>query len=220
MDSFSLPDVPTWLWVAGGAACLAVFATVFGVAMFLLFRKQQAPPNEAHRMALDWEHPIRRWSRGCYSIVTRDYDYAYRPKWTKEVVASSWKFRTRPELEATLEKLEAGYEAWDLVRFIVVARMGVGMGLWDEDTSWMRITPVVQRLQPRYKSWDELGSAYVEGRREWLDLALDGSEDDDSMREVLETIAVLRAKLWPAIPYNLALISRITGPTVPQESGR
>ncbi len=118
-----------------------------------------------------------------------------------------WAVHGHRELFDTLDELKApkrGDNAWDLVRFIVVARLATGAGFLANDDSWERIFPVLARLQACYTSWPELAQAYVVARRQWREVAIDGSEDDQQMRRIIDNIAQLSDTQWGATPFHLA----------------
>ena len=153
--------------------------------------------------------PMRSWVQAAFMLVTRDCDYAYLGEAeARKMLRDWWDVHGPREHRAALAKLENSGRpdnAWDLVRFILVARMGVGAGYLDADESWERIRPIASRLQRSYSGWNELGQSYVQARRQWRRFPLDGSEDDDEMRRIVDNIAGLRHGLWTRIDYATPL---------------
>jgi hypothetical protein len=95
--------------------------------------------------------------------------------------------------------------AWDLVRFMVVSRLGVGADYLTPDESWHCIRPVACRLQAAYSGWKSMAQAYLLARRQWRGFVLDGSEDDDDMRRIIDNIVVLGDNLWMQVEFDLDL---------------
>lgn len=190
---------------------ITIGAIVAGVILFLVLRRVTGSgdhewESSIETMERDWDDPLRRWTRCVFSIVTRNYDYAYRPAWTRSVVEDSWGFEERSELYATLEELDDDRDqAWNLVRYCLVARMGVGCGLIDNDVSWGLIRPVANRLQANYDSFADIAESYVEGRRAWRKQAADDAEDvnaEDEFQEIDRTVQILKRELWPRVRYD------------------
>ncbi|MDH5650668.1 MAG: DUF1266 domain-containing protein [Gammaproteobacteria bacterium] len=58
-------------------------------------------------------------------------------------------------------------KAWDLGRFVMVARWGHYAGFLTETQLWEQLRPVCQTLQQMYDSWEEYGYHYRLGRLFW-----------------------------------------------------
>lgn len=189
------------------AVVLLALAVVFGV-----LRRFRAPdPRRLMRERLeeDAAHPLKRWVQSVFLLITRDCDYAYlRRSEARQMLDDWWDIRGEIEFRRTLDGLRSTDRpdnAWDLVRYILVARLGVGAGYWTDPESWDALRPIARRLQRAYPGWSAMAQAYVHARRQWRGLALDGSEDDEMMHWILENAARLRDERWRVIPFDADL---------------
>jgi len=193
MIPFAFPRL-TLLYL--GVAALVV------ILVLVLKRLRASDPDRImrQRMAEDATNPYKQWVQSAFLLVTRDCDYAYiPPAEARHLMQDWWDVRSANEFRSVLGRLrsaERADNAWDLVRFIVVARLGVAAGHCTDDESWRQIRPVARRLQQAYPSWAAMAQAYVQARRQWRSMPLDGSGDDTMMRWVVENIASLRDDRW------------------------
>lgn len=187
-------------------------ALVVAAALSLIFMLRglagaPAPPKQ--RMDLDADSAFKRWVQGVFLVVSGDRDYGHLPRGEAyRMLVHWWEIHGPHELEATLDELEdagRGDNAWDLVRFVVVTRLGSAAGYLDEHESWSMIFPVARRLQATYGGWAEMAQAYVVARRQWKGIAPDGSEDDEGMRGILDNIASLREGRWSRTAWETPL---------------
>lgn len=196
-------NVLLW-WVL--AASLAFIAIAFVIARL---RGPNFGTLMTERMRRDAEDPVKHWAQCAFLIVTGDCDYAYLGAGeARRLLQRWWSIHSCKELLATLDELgaaERGDNAWDLLRFIVVARLAAGCEYIGEEATWELIDPVLARLQRCYRSWPELAQAYVIARRQWQEIAIDGSQDDAVMRRIVDNIAELRDTHWGATSYGLRL---------------
>ena len=157
------------------------------------------------RMAAEAEDPCKAWVQAAFRIVTGGVDYGHLgPGDGRRMLQRWWQVHGAGEHSDTLDELATSSEsAWDLLRFILVARMGVAAGYLDDETCWLEIRPIAVRLQRAYTSWGGLAQAYLTARRQWQDVALDGTEDDPTMQRIVANIEELRATAWTEIPYDL-----------------
>lgn len=166
-------------------------------------------PNPHKRAAQDAATPLEAWARAAFFVVTGDVDYGHLPRAeARQMLIHWWEIHGPHELQHGLRDLEdAGRpdNAWDLLRFLLVARLGASAQYLTEDDSWTRIEPIALRLQATYGGWTEMAQAYVVARRQWKGIAIDGSEDDDGMRRILDNVARLRDGLWTGVDWNTAL---------------
>jgi hypothetical protein len=190
-----------WPYVVGGLLALLVFA--------LLIRRLRTPSRAQvmeQKLRRDAVDPMCAWAQAAFMIVSRDCDYAYLGEAeARKMLRDWWDVHGPRELHAalgTLSKSGRADNAWDLVRYMLVARMGVGAGYITNDDAWDEIRPVAMRLQRAYKTWNELGQSYVMARRQWRRFPLDGSEDDAEMKRIVENIAELRHGLWTRVEYG------------------
>ncbi len=187
------------------AATVGVIALVWAVARF---RAPSTAERRRMRMAADAGQSLKAWAQGAFLIVTGELDYGHLPAAeARQMLIHWWEVHGPHELRDTLGELEhpgRPDNAWDLLRFMVVMRLGCAASYVDEDDGWERIYPVARRLQAAYRDWPEMGQAYVVARRQWKGIATDGSEDDDGMRRILDNIAGLRGDLWSRLAWGAA----------------
>jgi hypothetical protein len=178
---------------------------VAGTGVWLWARRS----SPADRLAADATDPYRRWVQNVFLLVTGDCDYAHLPgAEARRMLAHWWDVYGPLELRRTLKRLadpSGGEHAWPLVRFILVSRLGVAAGMADDEVSWDEILPVARRLQAAYPSWRAMAQAYVRARRQWRELPLDGSADDDGMTNILDNLARLDDTRWRDLAYKAEL---------------
>jgi hypothetical protein len=179
---------------------------VAGAGLWLWARRR---PAAAARLETDARDPYRRWVQGAFLLVCGDCDYAHLPgAEARRMLAHWWDVYGPAELRRVLHRLAdpgQGEHAWPLLRFILVSRLGVGAGMIDEEVSWAEILPVARRLQAAYPSWRAMAQAYVGARRQWRELPLDGSDDDEGMRHILDNLARLDDTRWRELDYKAPL---------------
>jgi Protein of unknown function (DUF1266) len=187
-----------------------VLAASLGAAtgVWLWVRRRSAPDA---RLRADAADPYRRWVQNVFLLVTGDCDYAHLPgAEARRMLAHWWDVYGPLELHRTLRGLAAtepgaSDHAWPLVRYILVSRLGVAAGMLDDDVSWDEILPVARRLQAAYPGWRAMAQAYVQARRHWRELPLDGSGDDDGMTYILDNLARLDDTRWQQLDFALEL---------------
>jgi hypothetical protein len=186
-----------------------------GAGVWLWTRRR---PSAAALLEADAKDPYRRWVQNAFLLVTGDCDYAHLSgAEARRVLAHWWDVYGPVELRRTLRRLadpSQGEHAWPLLRFILVSRLGVAAGMVHDEVSWDEILPVARRLQAAYPSWRAMAQDYVRARRQWRDLPLDGSADDEGMTTILDNLARLddtrwreldyKAELWPAEATDVA----------------
>ena len=160
----------------------------------------------ADRMEADAEDPLRAWSQAAFKIVTGGIDYGHLgPGEGRRMLQRWWQIHGEHEMNDALDELATGTDsAWELLRFILVSRMGAAAGYLTDEESWSEIRPIAARLQGAYDSWGALAHAYLNARRQWQEVAPDGSEDDPTMQRIAANIEELRATSWTEVPYDLA----------------
>jgi hypothetical protein len=184
------------LVLAGLAALLVLYAFVASL---------RRPARMRARMAADADDPFRRWAQGVFRLVSGDCDYGYLPvREAVSMLARWWDVHGPVELLRVLGELERDADAWSGVRFLVVARLGVGAGWLSDGEAWRRARPVARRLQARYETWPELARDYVLARRRAIGICEDGSEDDDDMRAILDNVGRLADSTWAEVPFRTA----------------
>jgi hypothetical protein len=189
-----------WIWfLVGLAAAASLGAVAWG------FRRPEADDPEWQaaydKMIANDAEPYKAWASAAFRVVVLNFDPAYRPHWSRRAVAAAWEFDSVEGMEAVLAPLEAGVEAWDLLRGVLVLRMSVGMGLITDAASWARVRVLCLRLQGAYSGWEPMVEDYLAGRRADLGLAEDGHMDDERFGEIAEAVQTLRDEVWGGVEY-------------------
>jgi hypothetical protein len=158
------------------------------------------------RLEEDLRTPLKRWAFGVYGVVTRDYDYAHTPQWTRQVNAEAWKLQSQVDLEARVAELLSGFPTgFEFGRAVILLRAAVALGFYSDAESWSRVTGLLLHLQVQGSGWEDYAAQYLRGRRRWLGLPEDGKRDDAEMRLVVENVARLRKTVWRTTPFRLRL---------------
>lgn len=189
-----------WPWVLAATVALLVVAWMWRRHS----RRAQPSPEQS-----DAHDPIRRWCQAAMKLVTRDRDYGHLDRGeARRMLQRWWHVHGTRELHDTLADLGSSPNpdnAWELVRFMIVARLGAAAEMIEDDVAWTMVAPIAARLQEAYDGWIAMGHAYVTARRQWQGVALDGSEDDDTMTWITDNLQSLRAGAWTEIPWDLEL---------------
>jgi hypothetical protein len=192
---------PRW-WLA-----IAIVSLVWAALSYVGARRRGQVRRA--QSARDEADPLRRFGIAVSRLVSGEVDYGRIPRAeARRLLAKWWDVYGPESLDATLRELaddERGANAWDLVRWVVVARLGVAADMAEEAATWQRLRPIARRLQSAYTGWPALVQAYVLARRAWLDLPRDGSADDDGTRAILDHAAALRDGLWATVPWTTRL---------------
>ncbi len=193
--------VETWTVVAGTSAALLTLGLAWA------WRRRGRADR---RLVEDARDPYRRWIQGVFLLVTGDCDYGHLSGGeARRILAHWWDVYGPLEHHRLLQHLAdaGGHDnAWDLIRFILVARLGAAAGLIDQGVSWAEILPVARRLQAAYPSWRAMAQSYVQARRQWKQLPLDGSADDQSMNQILDNLARLDSTRWTELDFHAELV--------------
>jgi Protein of unknown function (DUF1266) len=201
-----------------GILALVVLAIGVGVAVSMRRRArlaanmraaEQAAPSliaAASSQASDVAIPLRRFGQCAVFIITGDQDYGYFPAHApQKMLAASWGIidadRGRAQITALLGNSSGpDLVAFDAVRAIHLARACAGAGFIPQGESWAYVKRAAAMLQQRFRSWDEVGDAYLAAKNAWL-RARDLDTDDGTEAQV----ARLRREVWPSFPLNTAL---------------
>lgn len=190
-------------WPVIVAVLSALFLTV---SMRQRIRRSKSQPTMAERIAEDANDPTRHWLQGAFMIVTGSCDYGYLSRSeAHRMLVRWWQVhgpRDHARVTDELETAGGRDNAWDLVRFIVVMRLGAAAGHVEQGDSWHCCKAIMPRLQGAYPSWLDLAAAYLNARRQWQGVAADGTEDDDVMLGISQNIAHLREHHWPSTPFE------------------
>lgn len=151
--------------------------------------------------------PLERWARGAYGLLTGGQDFGeLGEQEARGLLESPWGVENAAQLRATIERLEDGDSdelAWDLIRVILLARLGAAAGYLEPATSWEAVRRVGARLQAGYPDWEELGRAYARGRSAWLSGR--GIEEPSDHALVDRNMDVLSRRIWPRVEYRVPL---------------
>ncbi len=174
-----------WIGIGLGVVLLIILVAV------LLRRKS---PEQVMQQE-DGADPVKRWARGCYSMVYGNSDPGRQSKRScAGTLAQYWEINTPEDVQQTLAELQQLPEndaAWDLMRAIIVARFAAGAELLSHEQSWALIGAVRPRLQQAFPSWHALADAYGRAR----EAAGFGSDMLVDARPEAE-------KIWSAVPFK------------------
>jgi hypothetical protein len=151
--------------------------------------------------------PVERWARGAYGLLTGGQDFGELGREEAQgLLESPWGVEDARALHSTIEALEAADSdelAWDLIRVILLARLGAAAGYLDAATSWAVVSRVGARLQTHYPDWDALGRAYARGRGTWLTAR--GIDEPSNHALVERNMQVLTRQVWARVEYRTPL---------------
>lgn len=196
--------VRTSVWVLAGVLVVVVLA-------WAIARLRAPDPDRImrDRLATDARDPFKRWVQSAFLVVTGNCDYGHLARGeAMRILSRWWEVHGPVEHRRTLDSLaDSGRpdNAWDLVRFVLVARLGVAAGYLEDARSWIEIRPVAQRLQRAYPDWAAMAQAYVLARRQARGMAPDGTEDDEAMTAIRDNIAHLHDGRWRELPFRTEL---------------
>jgi len=192
---------------------LVVLGVVLAVLVLLwVIGRLRAPDPDRvmrERLEADARDPFKRWVQSAFLIVTGNCDYGHLDRGEAiRILTRWWEVHGPVEHRRTLDSLaDPGRpdNAWDLVRFVLVARLGVAAGYLDDARSWAEIRPIAARLQRAYPDWSAMAQAYVLARRQARGLAADGTEDDGAMAAIRDNIAHLHDSRWRELSFRTEL---------------
>jgi Protein of unknown function (DUF1266) len=196
----------------GRVLVLAVLALV--AAVWLRRRLARVDPQQlmAQRLQRDGEDLYKRWVQNAFLVVTGNCDFAHLPRAEAiRMLSAWWEVHGPAEHRRSLAGLaDAGRpdNAWDLLRFMLLARIGVAAGYIDDLAAWAQIRPIATRLQRAYIDWPSMAQAYLLARRQARGLAADGTQDDPSTEAIRDNVAHLHGTRWREMPYRLRLGDR------------
>lgn len=190
-----------------------VLLAVLGVLVlaWIVVRLRAPDPERVmrDRLEADARDPFKRWVQSAFLVVTGNCDYAHLPRGEAiRILARWWEVHGPVEHARTLVSLASSGRpdnAWDLVRFVLVARLGVAAGWIEDARSWAAIGPIAWRLQQAYPDWSAMAQGYLLARRQSRGLAPDGTEDDEAMAAIRDNIAHLSDGRWRELPYRSEL---------------
>ena len=113
-----------------------------------------------------------------------------------------WRIQNRDDLLNQLDGLQSTEpNAWDLVRYINLCRLGYAVHFLTEDEAWSRVMPGARTLQQLFSSWRELGRSYLIRREQWAQRDDWNANGDYVYRQLLWR----KTSPWRRIPWNLDL---------------
>lgn len=187
---------------------IVLFAILAALALVWAIARLRAPDPERvmrERLEVDARDPFKRWVQSAFLIVTGSCDYAHLARGEAlRILTRWWEIHGPVEHGRALESLACSGRpdnAWDLVRFVLVARLGVAAGWLDDAASWQAIEPIARRLQRAYPDWSAMAQGYLLARRQARGLAPDGTEDDGAMTGIRDNIAHLRDGRWREVAF-------------------
>ena len=189
----------TWLLIALGALIGA------GALLYFFYFDRR---THLQRMAEeDGTDPLKRWARGVYALLSPQ-DYGRLPQGGAQMILRrDWGCETPAKLHGLLERrfaLETGDPAWDLVRAVILARLGAAAGYMSPPDSWAVVGRARNEILRHYACWAELGEAYADARMRWLRST--GEVEPDEKRpfdEVRYAMKDLAQNLWPHVAFSV-----------------
>ena len=137
---------------------------VLAVIVLAIFRSQQAPVPVQRMREEDGNDSLKRWARGCYSILYGGASPDRRgAAECREGLDKGWSIHSGEEVLATIDRLDkvpTGRVAWDLVRVVAVARLGASAGFVSMDQAQAVVGRIQRRLQEQYPGWEEMAADY------------------------------------------------------------
>ncbi len=112
----------------------------------------------------DGNDPLKRWARGCYSILYGGASPDRRgAEESREDLDQAWEIHSGEEILATIDRLSqvpTGRVAWDLVRTVTVARLGSAAGFITMEQAQAAVGRIQRRMQESYSSWQDMAADY------------------------------------------------------------
>ena len=136
---------------------------------------------------------------------------------TRTILESSWGIADLASLRSTLTWLRdtghraarnpnaaddlgpLGLLACDYVRLIALAGWGYVADYISAEEAWSFIVPAARKLQQFYRSWEELGSAYVRGTYLWF------RNSGPGCRQAFEVLVCEPESPWLTVPWETNL---------------
>lgn len=191
------------------ARVFVVTAVVGLIAIAWAVMRWRAPSPAQRAADSETQEPLVAWVQAALAVISGSVDYGQLPRAeARQMLIHWWEVYGPTELADTMRSLsdpERPDNAWDLLRFVVVTRLGAAAQYVAQDDAWTQILPIARRLQATYPAWPDMAHAYVIARRQWKGIATDGSEDDDGMRRILDNIADAREVRWTQLAWNTPL---------------
>ena len=137
---------------------------VLVLVVVAVMRLRQPPPVIVYMKSEDGDDALKRWARGCYSILFGQASPDRRGSgFCVEVLADSWNIHSGDEARATIQRLTgipSGHVAWDLVRVVVVARLAAGAGFISMVEAQAAVGGIQRGLQDKYPNWEQMAGEY------------------------------------------------------------
>lgn len=118
-----------------------------------------------------------------------------------------WGIESKATALSTLEDLLEGAKkekekpviAWDGVRYVHVARMSYITGYLTPRDVWQQLGKIAPVLQKKFSSWSDLGSNFLEGRKQWGGA---GYDHDDLVKAYKELLSHPKSP-WVTLPWGM-----------------
>jgi hypothetical protein len=173
---------------------VALGCMVLVLVVVVVVRLTQPHAAIVQMKAEDGSDPLKRWARGCYSILFGQASPGRRgSSFCSEVLADSWSIRSGAEAMATIQRLSlvpSGRVAWDLVRVVVVARLAAGASFISMEQAQAAVGLIQGGLQANYPGWEAMAADY--------DVMVREKGFDDTH---LEGRAAAR-EIWKVVPFK------------------
>lgn len=145
-------------------AYLAIGILLAGLLLVALARRGRKHPAVQYMNEEDHGDPLKRWSRGCYTILFGQASPDHRGvEFCRSTLENSWEITEGDQALATISRLStvpSGHVAWDLVRVVVVARLALGAGFIRSEQAQQAIAQIQPKLQQAYPDWHTMAADY------------------------------------------------------------
>lgn len=182
---------------------VGIVAMVAALAGVLLLRAWWA----RRRWAAAIPQAVDLWAAGAFGIWSGTEDSAHwDPERARRSLADWYGATDAAGLLGTLDSLArgtTGNAAWDQVRAVDLVRMGLAAGYLDLEGGRAQVRRFATSLRGTYRSWDELAAAFEQGMLAWQ--ASRGIDAPAETGRVQRNLPVLRAQVWPLVPWDAAL---------------
>jgi hypothetical protein len=147
------------------------------------------------------------WAAGAWGLWSGAEDSAgWAADRAIQSLASWYGARDATALRGVIDGLIAGQTgnaAWDQVRAVDLARIGVAAGYLTAEESFDIVRRIATDLRAKYRTWEELGAAFEAGMHAWQDGR--GITAEGERGRVQRNLPHLRSGVWPAIPFHQPL---------------
>lgn len=97
-----------------------------------------------------------------------------------------------------------GVAAWDIGRYVWIARSGRMVRWLDDEEMWALLQDVAPACQPLFRSWYDYGVSYIAGRQYWRGVVTADAAERDS--RTLQGVTGNPHSAWNRLDWNLSLV--------------